>query len=266
MTGNLLLDLNLKVLVMDRDFYALHAVNSVLAYDRRTRVTRLTEHLSDMWAYIQETPLAERPDVVLLDDDNIAGGVKGLMKTIADLRSAIPGVRVICLSQVADVEPVDVAAKAGAVGFLLKQEVRYQIAWAIVETYRQGEFIITRGSSHLRAKGFHDTRLLHARVLPGRKVFPDLTGRIAQALDLCVLKGMPAILAADEMGISLNTIRGYIRDGYRILEAYDEDKYPDYLTPQERAFMRLTAFASDDSQEAPAAQVDGTLEAATAAQ
>jgi DNA-binding NarL/FixJ family response regulator len=253
MTGNLLLDLNLKVLVMDRDFYALHAINSVLAYDRRTRVTQLTEHLSEMWKYIKKTPAAERPDVVLLDDDNIVGGVHGLSRTISDLRKEIPGVRVICISQVADVEPVDAAAKAGAVGYLLKQEVRYQIAWAIVETYRQEEFVITKGIANLRAKGFHDARLLHAHALPGRKIFPDLTGRIAQALDLCVLKGMPATLAADEMGISLNTIRGYVRDGYRILESYDEDKYPEYLTPQERAFMRLTAFADGDEANSQAA-------------
>lgn len=250
MTDNLLLDLNLKVLVMDRDFYALHAINSVLAYDRRTRVTQLAEHLSEMWDYIRKIPLAERPDVVLMDDDNIVGGVKGLSSTILELRREIPGVRVICLSQVANVEPVDAAAKAGAVGFLLKQEVRYQIAWAIVETYRQDAFIISRGISSLRAKGFHDARLLHARVLPDQKVYPDLTGRVAQALDLCVLKGMPAILAADEMGISLNTIRGYVRDGYRILESYDEeDEYPTELTPQERAFMRLTAFADEESED-----------------
>jgi len=58
-----------------------------------------------------------------------------------------------------------------------------------------------------------------------------------------VVDGMPAHLAADAMGISLHTIRGYIKEGYRIMEAYDETEYPIDMTPQERAFMRFTAFA-----------------------
>jgi hypothetical protein len=60
---------------------------------------------------------------------------------------------------------------------------------------------------------------------------------------------MPAHLAADEMGISLHTIRGYIKEGYRILEAYDDREYPLDMTPQERAFMRFTALAEDEEEE-----------------
>ena len=36
-------NVNLKVLVMDTDYYALQAINSYLAWDRRTRVTCLAE-------------------------------------------------------------------------------------------------------------------------------------------------------------------------------------------------------------------------------
>jgi hypothetical protein len=79
--------------------------------------------------------------------------------------------------------------------------------------------------------------------------FPELTDRIRQAIKLCVVEGMPAHLAADEMGISLHTIRGYIKEGYRILEAYDETEYPLDMTPQERAFMRFTGFAEEDEDE-----------------
>jgi hypothetical protein len=61
-----------------------------------------------------------------------------------------------------------------------------------------------------------------------------------RGFELCVVKGMPAHLAADEMGISLHTIRSYIKEGYRILEAYDGTEYPSDMSPQERAFMRLT--------------------------
>lgn len=232
-------EVNLKVLVMDTDFYALHAINGFLAWDRRTRVTNLSESVMQMWAYIDRTPLAELPDVVLLDGDHV-GGPAELRETISALRQRIEGVKVICLAQVIDPALVEAAAEAGASGFLLKQEVRLQIAWAIVYA-RSRDFIITaalkRACGHLSSR-----RVLHASPLPEMRKFPELTDRIRQAIKLCVVEGMPAHLAADEMGISLHTIRGYIKDGYRILEAYDETEYPVDMTPQERAFMRFTAF------------------------
>jgi DNA-binding NarL/FixJ family response regulator len=234
-------DINLKVLVMDTDFYALHAVNSFLAWDRRTRVTNLSETLHEMWEYIDKTPLAELPDIVMLESDHI-GGPALLTETIQTLCHEIEDVRVICIAQTADAELVEAAAETGAVGYVLKQETRFQIAWALVYSLDR-DFIVSPGIAKACATRFNH-RIFHATVLPEMKKFPELTTRIRQALKLCVLDGMPAHLAADEMGISLHTIRGYIKEGYRILEAYDDTEYPVNMTPQERAFMRITAFDS----------------------
>jgi DNA-binding NarL/FixJ family response regulator len=240
-------DINLKVLVLDTDFYALHAINSFLAWDRRTRVTNLSETLQEMWEYIDKTPLAELPDVILLESDHI-GGPARLMENIHTLMREIDGVRIICTAQIPDAELVEAAAEAGAVGFVLKQETRFQIAWATVYSIGR-DFIVSPGIARACMNRFHH-RIFHASVLPEMKKFPELTTRIRQALKLCVLDGMPAHLAADEMGISLHTIRGYIKEGYRILEAYDDTEYPVNMTPQERAFMRITAFDTDDDEQA----------------
>lgn len=241
-------DINLKVLVMDTDFYALHAVNSFLAWDRRTRVTKLFETLDEMWVYIQKTPLAELPDIILMEADHV-GGPQALHEAITTVLQEVEHIRVVCMAQIADPLLVEAAAEAGASGFLLKQETRFQIAWAIVYGVER-DFIVTPGIAKACADRFHH-RIFHASVLPEMKKFPELTARIREALKLCVLDGMPAHLAADEMGISLHTIRGYIKEGYRILEAYDDSEYPVDMTPQERAFMRITAFADDDDAETP---------------
>lgn len=233
-------DVNLKVLVMDTDFYALQSINGYLAWDRRTRVTHLSESLDEMWAYIEDTPLAELPDVVLIDADHV-GGPEALRQIIERLYRQIEGAQVICLAQFAAPELVKAAAEAKARGYLLKQEVRYQIAWAIVYAMSR-DFIVTEGI-HKACEGVFNSRVFHATILPERRQYPELTDRIRQAIQLCVVDGMPAHLAADEMGISLHTIRGYIKEGYRIMEAYDETEYPIDMTPQERAFMRFTAFA-----------------------
>jgi len=123
-----------------------------------------------------------------------------------------------------------------------------QIAWAVVFALEH-DFLITPGVAR-SAKHIPSNRVYDAAVLPEQREYPEMTDRIRQAIRLCVIEGMPAHLAADEMGISLHTIRGYIKEGYRILESYDQQEYPTDMTPQERAFMRFTALALDNSQQA----------------
>jgi DNA-binding NarL/FixJ family response regulator len=236
---------NLKVLLLDTDYYALQAINGYLAWDRRTRVTCMAESLDEMWAYLNRTPLAELPDVILLDAEQI-GGAEVVRYQVAKLRQSIQDVMVICLARTPDIRMVEAAADAGARGFLLKGEVRSQIAWAVVYALDH-DFIMSAGIERAGEQVFN-SRLHHATTLPKRREYPELTERIRQAIELCVVKGMPAHLAADEMGISLHTIRSYIKEGYRILEAYDETEYPTDMSPQERAFMRLTRFNDEEEK------------------
>ena len=246
MSNPIISAINLKVLVMDIDYYALQAINSYLAWDRRTRVTCMAESIDEMWNYINRTPLAEMPDVVILDAEQI-GGADGVSYHVERLRQKIKDVMVICLAKEPDMTMVEAAAEAGARGFLLKGEVRLQIAWAIVFALDH-DFIISPSIERASDQVFN-SRVHHAATVPKRREYPELTERIRQAIELCVVKGMPAHLAADEMGISLHTIRSYIKEGYRILEAYDETEYPVDMSPQERAFMRLTRFNDEEDEE-----------------
>jgi DNA-binding NarL/FixJ family response regulator len=225
----------------------MQAVNGYLAWDRRTRVTNMSESPTEMWDYINMTPLAELPDVVLLDSDHWLDNEADMADNILGLRERIEDVRVICLGQVVRPELVKAAADAGASGFLLKNNVRLQIAWAIVYAMYH-DFIVTDDVARA-CEGLFHPRIFRARRLPEHRDYPELTARIRQAIRLAVVEGMPAHLAADEMGISLHTIRGYIKEGYRIMEAYDENEYPVDMTPQEKAFMRFTAFAAEDDAD-----------------
>lgn len=234
-----LIHLNLKVLLLDTDYFALQAINGYLAWDRRTRVTFTAESEAAMWDYLGRTPLAELPDVVVLDADHL-GGDALLRLTIERLRERIEKITVVCLAQGADKLLIEAAAEGGASAYVLKGEVRGQIAWAIVYA-RTHDFLVTSGIARMAVvdESMH-TRIRHAYELPKPYEYPQLTGRVRQAIELCVIKGMPAVLAADEMSISLHTIRSYIKEGYRILESADEGDYPVDMSPQERAFVRLT--------------------------
>lgn len=240
-----IVNVNLKVLLLDTDFYALQSINSYLAWDRRTRVTTLVESADEMWRYISRMPDAELPDVIILDADHL-GGTGSLRQTIERLRQKIADVIIICLAQFANVSLIEAAVESGARGYLMKGEVRLQIAWAIVYALDH-DFVVTQAIAQAGEQVFN-RRLLNTTTLPPHREYPELTERIRQAIELCVVKGMPAHLAADEMGISLHTIRSYIKEGYRIMEAYDETEYPADMSPQERAFMRLTGFDEENGQ------------------
>jgi DNA-binding CsgD family transcriptional regulator len=138
------------------------------------------------------------------------------------------------------------AALESEVGaYFLRNDVGLQIAWAIVWAQRP-EFAISNGVQKAFTT-WTDTRLQAAAVLPPRRRYPGLTDRIREAIQLCVVEGMSADLAADEMGVSPHTIRSYVKEGYRILESYDiGQEYPPEMSAQERAFMRFTALEDED--------------------
>ena len=234
--------INLKVLVMDSDYYAMQSINGYLAWDRRTRVTFMTTRLDEFWNYLRETAVAELPDVIILDADHL-GDAEQVQKILTRLQNIVPNAALICLAQSVPPSLIEVVAESTARAYMLKDEVGMQIAWAVVYALER-DFVITSGVSR-QLKDTHNKRLYQADILPEQREYPEMTDRIRQAIRLCVIEGMPAHLAADEMGISLHTIRGYIKEGYRILESYDQNEYPTDMTPQERAFMRFTALASE---------------------
>lgn len=238
---NMNINLNLKVVIMDSDYYALQAINSYLAWDRRTRVTFMTLTPDEMWSYLNRIGIAEQPNVILIDPDHL-GGSAGLQLQLDLLRRRFKKVSAICMGRTIDLELIETAAMYGARAYFVKSDVASQLAWAVIYALDH-EFTISRGiprhdADHARLRG--------AAMLPRQREFPELTGRVRQAIELCVLRGMPAQLAADEMGISLHTIRSYIKEGYRILEAHDDSRFPDDFSPQERAFMRLTGFVKEE--------------------
>ena len=237
---------SLKVLILDTDYYARQAINSYLAWDRRTRVVHLAETMQSVIDYVKRMPEIEWPDVVLLDAD-AAKTPDDLARLVKQLEETIPEVMTLVLDRELDLETVRAVAQVNADGYLLRDEVRIQIAWAIVWA-QDHDFVVTASVKEALCDEF-ESRLFRSATVPERRQSPELTQRIRQALQLCVVEGMSAELAADEMGLSPHTVRSYVKEGYRVLEAYDDTVYPSDMSPQERAFMRFTAL--DNREDTP---------------
>ncbi len=242
----MLSNINLKVLVIDTDFYALQTLNSILAWDRRTRVVALTQDMEQALDYLRSVAEAEWPDVILLEAESFPDA-QALAAAITQLQRQIKDLSVICLAHKPNAQLITAAVHAGAHGYLLRNEVKLQLAWAICYAVDR-DLVVTQGI-HDAARAL-DERIFRADILPPERSYPEMTDRIRQALWLYVVEGMSAQLAADEMGISTHTLRSYIKEGYRILEAHDDTAYPDKMGPQERAFMRFTALDKNDDTQA----------------
>jgi DNA-binding NarL/FixJ family response regulator len=237
---------NFKVLIVDPDYYARHALYTFLAWDRRTRVMYTVESVEKMWAYLRETAPVEYPDYVLIDANHV-DGANGLRALMDKLKQTLPKARIICLAQQLEPELVQAAAEKGARAFLLKHEVGLRVGWAIVYGETR-DFTVTSGVAEaMRSQKNIHPRVQRAAILPRSIDFPQLTERVKQALELW-LGGMPAYLIADELGIAQSTVRGYIKKAYRILESTVDFEFPREVTQQERAFLRYTAL--DEQGEA----------------
>jgi DNA-binding NarL/FixJ family response regulator len=226
-----------RIFLMERDIYARQAIVGFLGWDRRTRVIGSSRDVDGMLQKAENDPSMQRLDVILLDV-RFAPTPEAMQALLGMLRAKLPQVQVVCMGHVATQEHalIRAAYDAGASGYFIREKVGPGLAsalrYALTATFCVTEDI--RGV------------VFGAAVLPGRRSYPRLTRRIEQALQLCVVEGLPAELAADEMGVSTSTVRSYIKEGYRILEAHDDTIYPDDISPAERAFLRYTALNADE--------------------
>lgn len=241
--------INLKVVVVDSDFYARHAINAYLAWDRRTRVIFKTARLNDFWAAFQCGELKDRPDAIIIDAHQL-GGADHLAAAIERLRERFADLMVICLAPFPDLDDLYAATEAGATAYLLKPDTRIHIAWAICHAYCLDDdgLLISAGVIHEANKLSH-RRLRYKKQLASPRTYPGMGNRVFQALVLYAIEGMSHRLVADEMGIAENTVHDYIKEAYANLNAYHGD-HSDYgdtdMSAQEIAFMRITALDIPD--------------------
>lgn len=136
-----------------------------------------------------------RPDLVVMDvrladGDGIAAA--------AELTEAHLGLRVVVLTAEVDDRLMRRAAQAGACALLLKDGDLGDLL-AVLRTARSGDFVV------------HPTvlRRLVSSPVPQQRI-PPLTPREQDVLQL-LAAGLEARVIASEMGISVNTCRGYIK-------------------------------------------------------
>lgn len=143
------------------------------------------------------------PDVVLMDLQ--LPGMSGI-ECVAALRKQLPDVRVIMLTVFEQDEHVFQALAAGAYGYLVKRTPPNLILDAIREVHAGGSPM----SAHIARKvvsSFHQSSII------------TLSGQERDVLDR-LAKGQTYARIADEMNITVHTVRTYIRRIYEKLQVH----------------------------------------------
>lgn len=153
-----------------------------------------------------EQALGELPrrafDVVLMDIN--LPGISGV-ECVRQLKGVAPGTQVVMLTVYDDSDRIFQALQMGAAGYLLKRSTSMEILHAIEDVHRGGAPM----SSYIARKVVQSFR----RQGPSDKPAENLSKRETDVLEY-VSRGYTNKEIADALGLSAETVRGYLKTIY----------------------------------------------------
>lgn len=145
-----------------------------------------------------------RPPRLILSDIGLPGvsGIEG----IALIQQRLPAAEVVLITVYQDAERVFQALCAGAVGYLVKSTPLPEIKQALLE-------VLMGGSPMSAAVARHVVRYFKPQQ-PSQELLTPREQQIVEAIE----QGLSYAMVADRLGISINTVRAYIRTVYEKLQ------------------------------------------------
>ena len=204
MSANLVDDMLIKVAIVDDDD---GIRTSLAALIRRAPALRLVGDYADAEAALREIP-RRTPDVVLMDIN--LPGLNGV-ECVRQLKGSLPAVQFLMLTVYEDSDSLFNSLKAGASGYLLKRTASARLLQAIRDVYGGGApmtpQLARRVVQYFSKPAAGDARM--SKLTAGEKDFLDQ-----------LAKGYAYKEIADQMKISIDTVRSYVRTVYEKLHVH----------------------------------------------
>jgi DNA-binding NarL/FixJ family response regulator len=147
----------------------------------------------------------EKPDVVLMDIN--LGGMSGI-ECVRQLKPLMPEAQVVMLTVFEDTDKIFSALAAGASGYLLKRVAPAKLLDAIREVHEGGSPM----SAPIARKVVQSLQTAH----PAGDGAAELSHREREVLD-GLAEGQAYKQIAEKLGVSIHTVRNYIRRIYEKL-------------------------------------------------
>jgi DNA-binding NarL/FixJ family response regulator len=147
----------------------------------------------------------EKPDVILMDIN--LGGMSGI-ECVRQLKPLMPDTQMVMLTVFEDTEKIFSALAAGASGYLLKRLAPAKLLEAIREVHEGGSPM----SAPIARKVVQSMQSPPAQ----RNEITELSPREREVLD-GLAEGQAYKQIADKLGVSIHTVRNYIRRIYEKL-------------------------------------------------
>jgi DNA-binding NarL/FixJ family response regulator len=154
----------------------------------------------------------DSPDVVLMDIK--MKGMNGI-ECVRRLKEKMPLVQVIMLTVFEDSDLIFDALRAGATGYLLKSQPPEKLLEAIRDVVAGGSPM----SASIARKVVQLVRATNRPETSGTGEHIELSERQRQVLEL-LAAGQPYKLIADNLGVSIHTVRSYLRRTYEKLQVH----------------------------------------------
>jgi DNA-binding NarL/FixJ family response regulator len=205
----------IKVAIIDDKASNRNILKDKLHRHGHFKITLLAEDGKDFMQKMRELPEDELPDVALMDLEmpHMDG-----VDAIAVGSSFYPTVKFVVLTIFDDEDKIFKAIKAGAYGYLLKDESAENISEMLWQMHESGAGPISPGIAHkiLQLVQNNDLTLVKKSTSIPQKTFFDLTQRESEILQLLV-QGLIYKEIGSRLQISANTAKKHVINIYQKL-------------------------------------------------
>lgn len=204
----------INVMVVDDDAYVRQAIEVHLRRHPQTKTDAIFSNIDEAVKALSSEE--KKPDVIILDI-NFEGSDKDGIDAIKEIRKLKGLFKILVCSMNNDRETVMNAIKAGADGFVWKNESTDGIVGAVIKLV-EGRFVVTKSVAE-KIMGQAVDLDKHVDILKEGKDRKRLTEELKKTLYLYCYCGMSAKEIAEELHLSTHTVHSRIKVCYQLLNA-----------------------------------------------
>lgn len=255
-----------NVLIVEDDFYARNAMELLLRRDWRTRVFREVGNPADFSKALSDLNKQQAKDkedgvekayLVLIDTDiPLDPNSNWLNETMRNLEKQSPTTRALFTSVKPNAQIVKMLVMSNFAGYVLKDEIRYSLAWAVAYT-RRYKLVVTPGVCDI----FEGTNPLPhgTAVLDGRNQFAGLSRQDTERARMAFIFSMERHEIANESGITEEYSYGVSSDLFKKIGLNDvlsgemdpKDYFGDHPSVLAHVEQAIAALQEAEEQDLP---------------